>query len=213
MKQNRGDFLKVIGIIGGIGSGKSKITEYLEKNFNAYAISSDLIGHEIILKGKPAYEQIVDFFGRNILDENDEINRKILGDIVFKNPANMEKLNSITHPLILERIIQEIKRIKEENKYSFITLEAALIVGENWVKLVDTIWLITCPIDIRIERLMKSRNLSKEKINNILSNQENDDELKKYADIVINNSLELTKTLEQVKIEVLKLLEANHEEK
>lgn len=212
MKQNKNNYMKVLGIIGGIGSGKSLITNFLESKFNAFIISADIVGHEIILKGNPAYKKIVDYFGTHILDENEEINRRILGDIVFKNSGSIRKLNSITHPLILKEIERRIKIIKLENKFSFITLEAALVVGEDWINLVDNIWLISCPTDIRVERLIKSRNLSKEKINNILLNQENDNELKKYADVIIDNSQDLNTTLEQVRIETLKFLEANNNE-
>ncbi|PKM95997.1 MAG: dephospho-CoA kinase [Firmicutes bacterium HGW-Firmicutes-1] len=212
MKQNRGGVRMVIGIIGGVGTGKSQIAAFLGSNYNAYVIRADQVGHEVMAKDTKAYHQIIELFGKSILDENGNINRKILGDIVFKDTILLNKLNNITHPLIYDEIVKQILEINNNiNQYDFIILEAAIMVEAMWTKLVDVIWLITCSKEVRMQRLMNSRNLSREKIENIISNQQSEEELQSYADVIIDNSLEIEATFQQVKIEIMKALEAKHE--
>ncbi|PKM50707.1 MAG: dephospho-CoA kinase [Firmicutes bacterium HGW-Firmicutes-7] len=213
MKQNRGENIMVIGLIGGIGTGKSQIAELLKSNYNAYVIRADEIGHQIINKGTQAYIQIVELYGKGILDQDENINRKALGDIVFKDTTKLDILNNITHPLIYEEIIQMITKVQKNNQYDFIVFEAAIMVEAMWTNLADVIWLITCSKEVRIQRLIKSRAISKEKIENIISKQQSEEALLSYADAVIDNSLELELTFQQVKNEIINALEAKHEKK
>lgn len=203
--------MKVIGVIGGIGSGKSEITNYISKNFRAYVIIADQIGHEVLKKDSIAFQAIVNHYGREILDTKGNINRKALGDIVFNDKNELNWLNNITHPLIYDKVIGKINEVKKSQLFDIIIFEAAIMVEANWLELVDFVWLVTCAEEIRIERLIKSRNLSENKIKNIISNQQNDNELKKIADLVIDNSNDRELTFHHVHIETLKVLEAKNE--
>ena len=200
--------MKTIGIIGGIGSGKSEVTAYLAKHYKAYVIIADLIGHEILLKGNPAYQTILQKFGSGILNLEGEINRAALGDIVFHDTSALTWLNDTTHPLIYQRIVEMIQEAKLSAEYDFIVLESAIMTDPKWLQLVDMVWLITCSDTERIKRLVKSRPLTQEKIQSILANQKSEIEYKTYADIIIDNSYDLQKTYHQVKLEITKVLEA-----
>lgn len=213
MKQNRGVNVKVIGLIGGCGTGKSEVSRLLKKQFDAYILDADKIGHEIILKGTDAYNQIVDFFGQAILDNNQEIDRKLLGDIVFSNGEQLKILNHITHPIIYKEIKELIFDLKNNNQIPFIVLEAAIMVESGFTDLVDEVWLITCPLEKRIERLIKYRHMSREKIDKILLMQKPEEELKRYTDIIIDNGKDIINTTTQLKKNVDKILEDTHENK
>lgn len=202
--------MKIIGIIGGVGSGKSEITKYIANHFNAYIIIADEVGHEVLKKDTIAYRAIVQKFGNCILTADKEINRKALGNIVFNDKKALEWLNNTTHPLIYNRVTDRINEAKSKD-YDIIIFEAAIMVEAKWLGLVDYVWLITSSEEIRIERLMKYRHLTLEKIKNIMMNQQSDAYLEKFADVIIDNSYTLEETLKRVYIEITKVLEDHNE--
>lgn len=204
--------MKVIGIIGGVGTGKSEIINYIAMNFNAAIIKADEIGHQVLLKDSPAYVEIVQYFGKDILDHHGDIDRKALGNIVFKDKASLEWLNTTTHPLIYKKVIDKMNQVKSSKMFDIIIFEAAIMVEAHWLNLVDYVWLITCSEEVRIERLMRSRNMSIEKIKNIIENQQQDSYLKTFANVVIDNSYKKEQTFEKVYLETLKVLEAQKNE-
>lgn len=203
--------MKVMGLIGGCGTGKSEVASILQKSHHAHIIIADRIGHELLLKGMPAYDRIVEYFGKDILAIDGEINRKLLGDIVFNNDQELEKLNNLMHPLMYDRINQCIVEITESKQYDFIVIEAAVMIEAHFIDLVDTLWLVTCPMEQRIERLMTYRNMPLDKIEMIISKQKTEEEYKKYANVIINNGLDLAHTSLQIQKEIDKILEEYHE--
>lgn len=200
--------MKVIGIIGGVGTGKSEITKYMAQNFNACIIIADEIGHQVLYKDSPAYEAIIQHFGKDILDSNNDIDRKALGNIVFKDKKSLDWLNKTTHPLIYKIVTDKINEAKNSQMFDIIIFEAAIMVEAHWLNLVDYVWLVTCSEDVRIERLTKTRNMSKEKIKNIINKQHKDSYLKDFADVVIDNTNDKEQTFQKVYMETLKILEA-----
>lgn len=204
--------MKVIGIIGGVGTGKSEIIKYIAKNFNVAIIKADEIGHQVLLKDSPAYVEIVQHFGKDILDHNNDIDRKALGSIVFKDKVALEWLNKTTHPLIYKKVIDKMNEVKSSKMFDIIIFEAAIMVEAHWLNLVDYVWLITCSEEVRIERLMRSRNMSIEKIKNIIESQQKDSYLKSFANVVIDNSFKKEQTFKKVYLETLKVLEAQKNE-
>lgn len=201
--------MNVIGIIGGIGSGKSEITKYISEHFKSYTIKADEIGHQVLNKYSPVYETVIEYFGKDILDSNKNINRKALGNIVFKDKKALDWLNKTTHPLIYDIVIGKINEVKCSNIYDIIVFEAAIMIEAHWLNLVDYVWLITCSEEVRIKRLMMSRNMTEDKIKSIISNQQSDALLETLADVVIDNSNDKEQTFHRVYIETLKVLEAS----
>lgn len=203
--------MKVIGLIGGCGTGKSEVALILNKNHHAHIIIADRIGHELLLKGMPAYDRVVEYFGKDILATDGEVNRKLLGDIVFNNDQELEKLNNFMHPLMYDKINESVEAIKESKQCDFVVIEAAVMIEAHFIDLVDALWLITSPIEIRIERLMTYRNMSLDKIKMIISKQRTEEEYRKYANIIIDNGLDLSHTSLQIQKEIDKMLEEYHE--
>ncbi|WP_304942584.1 dephospho-CoA kinase [Vallitalea guaymasensis] len=191
--------MKIIGVIGGCGSGKSEVSNLFKNRFNAYIIDADEIAHNVISKDSKAYKKIVNHFGKHILDDNGNINRSKLGKLVFADEKELKHLTEITHPYINEDITNIINKLKNENKYSYIVLEITALGEGEIYSLIDEYWYIYCDIDVRIERLLKYRNISTESAMNIISKQLSDEEFKKYADVIIDNSNTLDITYDQMK--------------
>lgn len=203
--------MKVIGLIGGCGTGKSQVAMLLKKHYNAFSIIADGIGHDMILQGLPGYAKVVEHFGKKILDEAGQINRKLLGDIVFNDDQELETLNHIMHPLMYNQIKSQIEEIRANKLYDLVILEAAVMLEAGFSDFVDALWFITCPIDKRIERLMSYRSMSYEKIKIIMSKQRSEEEFRKYAQVIIDNGHDMAHTMLQIHLEINKMLEEDHE--
>lgn len=183
----------VIGLTGGIGTGKTTISNLLHEK-GAFIINADKIGHEVILNGQDAYYEIIKHFGNKILyPKTNEINRKALGKIVFSDKDQLSVLNDITHKYIKSSILQKIAKAKEDG-YFLIILEMAILIEAKFQDLVDEVWLIYAPIKDRIERIIKRDNISLESAENIIKNQASFEYLYQFANQVIKNeSLETAK--------------------
>ena len=143
---------KVIAITGGVATGKSTVTGIFEK-LGGFVISADEIGHEVIRKGKPAYEKIIKAFGSSFLDGHGEIIRRELGKVVFGSASRVKKLNGITHPEIIRHIKREIKKGAPGKK--FIVLEAPLLFEAKLEKLAGAVVTVYAYRSSQIKRLAK----------------------------------------------------------
>ncbi|MEW9081456.1 dephospho-CoA kinase [Caldanaerobacter subterraneus] len=189
--------MRVVGLTGGIGSGKSTVSEILAK-LGAKIIDADLVSREIMEKGKEAYNEIVDCFGKEILDKEGNIDRKKLGSIVFSDKEKLKRLNEITHPKIIDKIKKMIEEEKDKDKV--IVIDAALLIETGLYKLVDEVWLVVVDIDTQIKRVMERDGFSCEEALKRIKSQMPLEEKIKYADFIINNSKDLRKTEEQVRL-------------
>jgi len=184
----------IIGITGGVGCGKSAVMDLL-KEFGVETILADEVGHEVMAPDGEAYEEIVATFGRDILvHESGAIDRKILGAKVFNDKKSLDKLNSIIHPAVKQRILGKIKMICKAKADAMIAIEAALLLEDNYDEICDTIWYIYATKRERIKRLKESRGYSDEKIASIMKNQLTEKEFRRRCDEVIDNSKDISKT-------------------
>lgn len=205
---------RVIALVGGIASGKSTaskilsqqiIPQYLKTSLesneiinqqnkidfksspNSYYIDADRIGHSIYVKGKPAYYEVIQCFGENIIDpETGEINRRALGQIVFSNKARMEDLQNIVWP----RIQQEIKEILDEIHKGFVVLEAAVLLEAKWYTLVDEIWCLSVDREIAIKRMKQRNGLSIEEAEKRIDSQWTNEQREKFAQVILKTNTE-----------------------
>ncbi len=180
----------IVGLTGGIASGKSFAAEYFIK-MGARSLNCDVLGHESYKKGSLSYIKIVSTFGSDILDDNDEINRRILGPIVFSDPKKMDQLTSITWPAIKDLIRIKLNDFSADDSDSIIMLEAAILLEAGWDDLVDEILVIYAPVEVVINRIQfrdnVNENQAKDRINSQLSNEQR----LKSADSSIENAGEL----------------------
>jgi dephospho-CoA kinase len=193
--------MRKIGLIGGVGTGKSQVADLIEKYFKAYVIKADLVGHKLIKKGNISYDLIVDAFGHEILDAHEEIDRTKLGAIVFKDRAKLDLLNQFTHPYIYNYIKAEIKDVSttKADVYDYIIVEVPLMIEAGFDDLVEELWFVYTDRDVRVQRLKQNRNYSDDKIVEILENQLEDQVYEVKANYIINNSNTLNVTLEQIR--------------
>lgn len=192
------DKMKVIGVTGGVGSGKSVVLSVLEKEYGAETILADLVAHDLMEPGAKSYQQIVEAFGTEVLNENQTINRQKLGEIVFSNHEKLEKLNAITHPNVREEICRRIADIKEKGEASAIILEAALLIESGYEDIYDELWYIYVDRETRYQRLYEGRGYSRAQTDSIMEKQLSEEEFRAHAQVIIDNSHSIGKTKEQI---------------
>ena len=186
MKQNKS---KVIGITGGIATGKSTVSNII-KSLGYELIDADIISREVVEKGKPAHKELVDCFGNGIVDEYGNINRKALGNLIFNDEEKRKKLNSITHP----RIMKAIKELIDNNKdQKIIFVDIPLLIEEmdtlkDYDVRFDEIWLVYVDEESQVKRLMKRDNINRMEALKKIRAQMPIEFKKKYATVLIDNS-------------------------
>ena len=190
--------MRNIGMTGGIGSGKNQVADMFNQ-LGFYTIDSDISSRKVMEKGEAAYEKIVSFFGSDILDENDNILRKKLGDIVFNDKAKLKTLENIVHPAIYEYERKERSKIYGKDDKAVVITHAALIIESDSIDKYDALIVISCPDELQVERVMQRDNFSEEKARNIISHQMPNEERLKYADFIIDNSSTLDDLYNEVK--------------
>ncbi len=197
----------VLGITGGVGSGKSRVLYDLEKNYNAYIVEADKLAHNLMEPGRPIYREIIRQFGDNIVTDEEPylINREKLGKIVFSDKEKLALLDSITHPLVKEEILCRIEEKRASGSTHLFVIEAALLIQDGYKNICDEIWYIWVPQEIRITRLMAQRGYTIEKCLSMFQNQESDEYYKKYADFTINNQFDYKYSSKQLNARLNKL--------
>ena len=186
----------VIGLAGGIGSGKSSVSGML-KNLGAIIIDADKLGHEVYLPGTEGLREVVSEFGEDILSSNGEIDRRILGNKVFGSPESMAKLNAIVWP----RIKNKVTELIEENSQlgtEVLVLDAAVLIEAGWTSVVDEVWVVTAPVDQIISRLESRNGITEEQAMSRINSQMTTEQRVEYADIVIENNDSLDELMSSV---------------
>jgi len=189
--------MKVIGLTGGIGSGKSTVSQCLAE-LGAVIIDADKVGHEAFKPNTEAWHEVVATFGRQILTPGGEVDRKKLGEIVFSQPESLAQLNQI----MLPRMYDMVKAQVEEHRLQgvdVVVLEAPILIEANWTSLVDEVWTTVAPEAVVLERLRKHRGLAEEETLARIRSQLSTEERVKHADVVINNDGDLDELKAKVK--------------
>ena len=188
----------VIGLTGGIASGKTTVSEQLD-GLGAEIINADLVGHQVYLPGTDAYKDIIDTWGEDLADpDTKEIIRQKLGGIVVSDPEHLKTLNSITWPRIYD-MVDQILDDHRSNDVKVAVLEAAILIEADWTALVDEVWVTAVPVEVASARLQKRNNLTEEQALLRISSQISNEERAATADVVIDT----TPSLEQVEATVL----------
>lgn len=187
-----------LGLTGGIASGKNTVAEMF-KNMGAYTIDADKISKEIMAPGGKAYDDVINTFGDSILDEQANINRKKLKEIVFNDISKREKLESIVHPAILAEEKRIVGRIKGKDDKALIITHAALIIEKGTFKRFDGVIVVFAEKEQQIERLMERDNIGREYAESIVDSQMSVNEKLKFADFIVDNSLSVDETYQDVK--------------
>lgn len=189
--------MKVIGLVGNIGSGKSVFAGFL-KELGAAVVDADQIARQIVEPGLPAWEEIAEAFGEAYFLPDGHINRAKLAEKVFAEEASRLRLNAITHPRIRSEAALRIAAYKKEG-YELIVLEAAVLIEAVFTDMIDEIWLIKSEHEDIYQRLAKRDGLDIEAANMRLKAQLSVEEMEKHADLVIINDGSLEDLSEKAK--------------
>lgn len=191
--------MKIIGITGGIGTGKSTVLGILREKHKAYIVEADKLAHELMSPGGSAYREIVDVFGEEILADEGEIDRDRLGRLVFASPESLDRLNEIVHPAVKDFILRDIRRKEQENTTLLYVIEAALLIEDGYRAVCDELWYVYTEREERIRRLIAGRGGNREKWEQIMKNQSADEFYLANCDVVIDNGKSKEDTINVVK--------------
>ena len=191
--------MKVYGITGGAGTGKSEVIKMLHQNFGGCVIMSDEVARELMQKGNISYQLIVEYFGRDILMDDGEIDRKKLADHVFNNKEALEKLNSMTHPYVKDEIRKLIAEAEASGECRFVALESAILLECGYEDICDEFWYVYTKPEIRRQRMKETRNYSDEKVDSVMRNQQPDEVFFEQCSFVIKNNTTLSDVYAQLK--------------
>ena len=188
--------MKVIGITGGVGSGKSAVLAWMEQEYGACICQMDEVAKQLQKKGTECFKKIVDEFGDAVVGEDGELDRKELGKMVFSSAEKLQCLNAIVHPAVLKWVQKDIVEKRKQGKPLYV-VEAALLT-DTGRELCDEMWYIYCEKEVRMERLRHDRGYSDEKIQRMMANQLPDEEFEARCDFQLYNDEDVAHTYLQI---------------
>lgn len=179
--------MKIIGLTGGVGSGKTQILEYLNNKYGATICQTDEIGKKLQKKGTKCFDEIVAHFGEDILDDKGELDRERLANIVFQNAEQLSVLNEIVHPAVKEEVRRVIAK-EERRNTNLLIVESALLIEAHYEEICDELWYVYVRPEVRKKRLIYSRGYEPGKIDSIIAAQPHKETYMKHCDRVIDNN-------------------------
>ena len=181
----------VIGLTGGIGTGKSEVSRLLD-TLGAEVIEADRVGHEAYAPGTPGWREVVEAFGEGVLNADGRIDRKSLGGIVFGDEQAREKLNAIVHPIVRQLLEERIAGLERKGA-RVVVIEVPLLIEaikqqSRWTRMLDEIWVVTAPVEQVVTRVQARSGLDETAIRSRIGSQATERERIEHADAVIDNS-------------------------
>jgi len=186
-----------LGVTGGIATGKTVVANVLQE-LGAGLIDLDLIARRVVEPGTPGLREIIDYFGKEVLQEDGTLDRKRLSKIVFQDADKRKKLEEATHPFIFEGLLREVNDITEKDHEAIIQVVVPLLIEKNAQSLFDRVIVVYIPHELQIERLTKRDGISKQEAANMLKAQLPIDDKLEHANFVVNNEGSLEETRRQV---------------
>lgn len=191
--------MRIIGITGGVGAGKTQILSYIETHYRCRVIRADEAAHMLEEPGQECYVRLVELLGQDILNKDGTINKRRMADAVFGNQEILVQVNAIVHPEVKKYILEQIRYERERGVVEFFFIEAALLIEERYDLIADELWYIHADAAVREKRLVQERHYSTEKAAAIMKGQLSEAEFRKHCGVVIQNNGDLTETYQQVR--------------
>ena len=189
--------IPLIGLTGGIGSGKTTVSNQLGK-LGAGIIDTDVIAHQITAPNGPAIESIRQHFGPDYIDANGALDRVKMRTLVFANPEAKKALEAITHPLIRQETIKQALQKTKDGAPYLVFVVPLLLESGTWIDLIDRLVAVDCPVETQISRVMQRNNLPRAEVEKILQSQASREDRLAHADFVIENQGSLDQLIEEV---------------
>ena len=193
--------MKIIGITGGIGGGKSSILNFISSHYISEIYYADEIARELELPGTIVYDRLVSIFGENILENDPDraIDKKKFAQVLYSDKANLDRANMIIHPAVENYINEKMRAAVKMRETELFFVEAALLIENGYNDIVDEMWYIYADDETRIRRLMEDRGYSREKAISIMESQLSDKDFRDNSDVIIDNNGDLKTACDQVK--------------
>ncbi len=196
-EDTNGGIMKVIGLTGGIATGKSTVSEYLKEK-GIPVIDADIVSREVTEKGSPALDMLAEKFGSGMIKEDGTLDRKALGAIVFSDSEKRKELNAILHKSIMDSIDEKVEAFRKSGEHDIAVVDAALLIESGFDKKMDQVWVVVSDMEERVKRIMERDDVTAEFAEKKIASQLSDEERLKKADEVINNSGSVEDLREQV---------------
>ena len=190
--------MRIIGITGGVGAGKTKVLSYIEAHFSCRVIRADEAAHKLYEPGQVCYQKLVALLGQEILSADNTIDKTKIASFIFWDNSFLLEVNSIENPEVKKYILEQIAFERERGVVAYFFIEAALLIEEHYDQIVDEMWYIHSDVAIREKRLVKSRKYSAQKIAEIMKGQLSEEEFRKYCQVIIINNGDLEETYRQI---------------
>jgi dephospho-CoA kinase len=178
--------MKIIGVTGGLGAGKTTVSGIL-KELGAMVIDADQISREVTEPGKPAWKEIIENFGREVLQPDKTLDRKALARIVFRNEEKKKLLEGIIHDRVTMEMRKRIRALKADGFEGVVVLDVPIPVQSGFIDLADSIWVVTCRDEERIRRVMRRSGMDYADARNRINSQIPQSDYVRLADVVIEN--------------------------
>lgn len=192
--------MKIIGLTGSVGSGKSTVGKWMEQHFPVKLVMTDDVAHRAYEPGSSCYVQLLEEYGEKILAKDQSIDRKKLAEIVFSDEEKMKRLNALIHPWVKAYLAEDMEREKQEETFRWYVIESAILFQSGLDQMCEECWFVDTKDSIRRERLKSSRGYTDEKVDAILEQQKENDSWKTQCKVVIENNEGEQEILEKLKV-------------
>ncbi|MCL4117672.1 dephospho-CoA kinase [Vibrio lentus] len=184
----------IIGLSGGIASGKTTVANLFNEHFNIDIVDADIVAREVVALGSEGLKQIATHFGEEVLLEDGALNRSKLREVIFSDPTEKQWLNELLHPMIRDKIDSDLSKVTSP----YALLVAPLLVENQMQGMADRVLIVDVPTEVQIERTMSRDNVSKEQVTAILKSQASREQRLAVADDVIKNHTKNQELLPQI---------------
>ncbi len=191
--------MKIIGITGGVGAGKTAILSFIEKNYNAKVMRADEVSHMLMQPGTVCYMRLLALLGEDVLSDDGGIDHGRMAATIFHNKGMLQSVDQIIHPAVKEYLLDDMEHERKRGYYSFYFLEAALLIEDGYQKICDELWYIYADRERRSERLKAERGYDDKRIAAIMASQADDQVFRRHCARVIDNSGSLEDSFSQVR--------------
>lgn len=191
--------MKVIGVTGGVGAGKSTVLHMLKELCRCEIIMADDVAKELMNYGQSLCDTALRLFGTKAYDENKELDRAYIASKIYTDETLKTQWTDVVHPAVNRHIHDKISEAKISGKYDFVFIEAALLIENGYDSICDELWYVYASEDVRRDRLKKSRGYSDARITGIFDSQMKEEEFRKHCDFIIDTGISMENTYNTVK--------------
>ena len=190
--------MRLIGVTGGVGAGKSEILQYVKQNYKCEVYLADEVAHKVQEPGQPCYEKLVEIMGKGVLKPDGTIDRTIMASRIFLERELLLRVNALVYPAVQKYLLNRVKEARENPQIELFFIEAALLIETGDKEIVDEMWYIHADEEVRRKRLALSRGYAPLKITQIMDKQLSEEAFRSASDFIIDNSGTLEESFRQI---------------